>query len=346
LKKKNIFNLSPTDLQALMQEWKEPAYRSNQIIAASWDPKLSDFALASSLPKPLRERLDASLYIPKSISPLKKRVSEDKTVKVLFGLEDKSNIECVAIPKDDRLTFCLSTQAGFDRGCTFCATAQLGLQRHLSSAEIILQIRSLITLLGRVPTNLVFMGMGEPLQNLNAVRTSLEIITHPKAMNWSINKSMVSTCGWVPGIEAITKAPLKAKLALSLNATNDALRNRLMPVNRRFSLEQLMPAIQRYSKATGEQVSIEYLLLQGVNDSIADAASLGRLLKNYNVKVNIIPYNPVPGLDFKSPTEKSVTIFLHELRKSRILTTLRTSRGTTIGAACGQLAGQKIRNTA
>ncbi|MCK5242235.1 23S rRNA (adenine(2503)-C(2))-methyltransferase RlmN [bacterium] len=345
MKKKNVFNLSPTAWQAFMREWQEPAYRSNQIIAAAWNPKIADFSLATSLPKNLREKLNVTFFIPRPLVPVKKQISEDKTVKALFILEDKSSIESVAIPKDNRLTFCLSTQVGCAMGCSFCATAQLGLKRHLSSAEIIAQIRSLIALLGQQPTNLVFMGMGEPLQNLNAVRSCLEIITHPKAMNWSPHKSIISTCGWVPGIEAITTAPLKAKLALSLNAVNNTLRNKLMPINRRFPLEKVLPAIQKYSQATGEQVSIEYLLLHGVNDRLEDAACLGRLLKNYNVKINIIPYNPVAGLAFKPPTEKSLAAFLHELRKSRILITLRTSRGKTIGAACGQLAGQKIRKT-
>jgi len=346
LKMKNIFDISPIHLQRLLADWKEPAYRVNQIIAAVWTPGITNFSEVTSIPISLRTRLNSYFFIPAPIQPKKELISEDGTFKALFTFADQMKIESVAIPKDDRLTFCLSTQVGCAMGCRFCATAQLGFHRNLTPAEIIAQIRGLAFRLKRKPTNLVFMGMGEPLQNLEAVRTALDIITYPQAMNWSPHKSIISTCGWVPGIEAITQKPIKAKLALSLNAVDNQLRNHLMPVNRQYPLEKVLTAIRHYSMATGDSVSIEYMLISGINDRIQDATLLAHLLKKYRVKINLIPFNPIPGINFCPPSEATIAAFLRELRKSKILTTLRTSRGKTIGAACGQLSGKQMRKVA
>ncbi|MCD4814376.1 23S rRNA (adenine(2503)-C(2))-methyltransferase RlmN [bacterium] len=340
----NIFDFSPQKLEALLLQWGEPAYRAIQIIAAGWTPGRRHFMSASTLTKTLRAKLDDHFNIPQPLKPIHKTTDTDGTIKALFEISTGIHIESVAIPKNNRLTYCLSTQAGCGMGCVFCATSQLGLIRNLTPGEIIAQIHALNAITGRKPSNLVFMGMGEPLHNLAAVRDTLELMTHPKAMNWSPSKSMVSTCGFIPGIQEITKQPLHAKLALSLNAVTNEIRSQLMPINRRYPLEVLLPAIRDYSQATGQTVSIEYILIKGINDRIEDALLLGKLLKNYNVKINLIPYNHISNTIYHPPSEAVVTAFLNSVRKSKLVTTLRISRGRNIQAACGQLAGQPNRS--
>lgn len=335
----DFFDLSPGQLQTQLQQWGESAYRTRQVMAAAWEPESENFRRASSLPVTLRRNLDSALRLPPYWPPEREVQAQDHTLKAVFRLADGAVIESVAIPKDDRLTFCLSTQAGCAMGCRFCASAQGGLKRSLSAGEIIGQVRSLSRRVGRRPTNLVLMGMGEPLQNLDAVRSALEQLTHPQAWNWSPKKTVVSTSGWLPGLEELIRTPLPAKLAFSLNAPAESLRSQLMPVNRRYPLERVLGALRRYTRATGDSICIEYVLLGGINDRPQDARLLGRLLQNLPCKVNLIPFNPVPGRDFHAPAAAAVAAFVRELRQHQLLCTLRTSRGNAISAACGQLAG-------
>ncbi|MEW6515754.1 MAG: 23S rRNA (adenine(2503)-C(2))-methyltransferase RlmN [candidate division FCPU426 bacterium] len=339
----DFFDLSPSQLQAQLLAWGESAYRTKQVIAAAWEPGAASFRQATSLPVALRQQLDHAFQLPKPWLPENEYEAPDGTLKAVFRLADRETIESVAIPKDDRLTFCLSTQAGCAMGCRFCASARGGLRRSLTAGEIIGQIRSLALRLDQRPTNLVLMGMGEPLQNLDAVRSALEQLTHPQAWNFSPKKTVVSTSGWLPGLEALSRFPLPAKLAFSLNAPDGMLRNRLMPVNRRFPLERVMEALRRYTQASGDPVCIEYVLLGGVNDRPQDARAVGRLLRNLPCKINLIAYNPVPDGEFHAPDDEAVAAFTRELRSHRLLCTLRTSRGSGIAAACGQLAGQTRR---
>lgn len=337
---RDFFDLSPSQLQTQLLQWGESAYRTRQVIAAAWEPQAESFRQASSLPVSLRRNLDHTFCLPPAWRAENEVEAQDHTLKAVFRLADGAAIESVAIPKDERLTFCLSTQAGCAMGCRFCASAQGGLKRSLTAGEIIGQIRGLALRLGRRPTNLVLMGMGEPLQNLEAVRSALEQLIHPQAWNWSPNKTVVSTSGWLPGLEELIRAPLPAKLAFSLNAPTASLRNQLMPVNRRYPLERVLNALRRYALATGESICVEYVLLGGINDRPQEARLLGRLLKNLPCKINLIPFNPVPGRDYHAPAPAAVTAFVRELRQHRLLCTLRTSHGSGISAACGQLAGQ------
>jgi 23S rRNA (adenine2503-C2)-methyltransferase len=340
----DFFDLSPSQLQTQLLRWGESAYRTRQVIAAAWETGAANFQKASALPITLRRNLDQTYLLPPVWQLASEIEAQDSTLKAVFHLADGAAIESVAIPKDDRLTFCLSTQAGCAMGCRFCASALGGLKRSLTAGEIIGQIRALTHRLGRRPTNLVLMGMGEPLQNLEAVRSALEQLTHPQAWNWSPNKTVVSTSGWLPGLEELLRAPLPAKLAFSLNAPTELLRSQLMPVNRRYPLEHVLNALRRYTQTTGDAVCIEYVLLGGVNDRPQDARLLGRLLKNLPCKINLIPYNPVPGRDYRAPAPAAITAFVRELRQHHLLCTLRTSRGCGIAAACGQLAGQANRS--
>jgi 23S rRNA (adenine2503-C2)-methyltransferase len=343
---KAIFDFSPLHLRELLVSWNEPAFRTSQVIQAAWTEGLAGFYEATVLPLGLRSRLDDYFAPLPPLSPSRQQHAGDGTVKVLFTFADGAEVESVAIPKEDRLTFCLSTQVGCSMGCRFCATGQLGFKRNLSAGEIIAQIRGLACHLKRKPTNLVLMGMGEPLQNLEAVRDALDLLAHPSAWNWPARRTTVSTSGWVPGIVAMTQLPVRAKLALSLNATRDDQRTKLMPVNRRFPLEKVLNALRLYSQTRKETVSIEYILIGGINDRPEDARRLGQLLKNVDAKVNLILYNPVPGLPFQRPTPQAVAAFTEALRPTRLIFTQRTSRGDSIGAACGQLAGRKIKAVA
>jgi len=341
----DFYNLSPQQLKEILSGWNEPDFRVNQVIAAAWTPGMTSFAQATSLPLDLRDKLDRHFLPSDPPKPQTVWQAQDGTVKALFNFSDGARIESVSIPFQERLTFCLSTQCGCSLGCRFCATSTLGFKRNLTAGEIIAQIRGLAALQQHTPTNLVFMGMGEPLQNLDALRRVLEIIGHSKTLRWSPSKTTVSTSGWVPGIEAITREPIPAKLAFSLNAAHDDLRSKLMPVNRRYPLQQVLDALRKYVLVSDQPVTVEYVLLGGVNDRPEEARLLLRLLKNLPSKINLIPWNAAPGMPFRPPSDKAIADFVQELRRGHARVTLRASRGTEIGAACGQLAARSVRRT-
>lgn len=342
----DIFELSPEALTAVLAEWQAPRFRTAQVIAAAWSPGAEAFSGVCALPRSLRSRLDERFVLPAPPKPVRTLNAPDGTVKAVFSLADGAEIESVGIPQGRRLTFCLSSQVGCALGCRFCATARLGFRRNLSAGELIAQVRGLAAWMQRPPTNLVFMGMGEPLQNLPALRSALALLTHPQALNWSPHKTTVSTSGWVPGLEALAAKPLPAKLAFSLNAVSDDLRSRLMPVNRRYPLERVLAALRAYARRDPREIAVEYVLLAGTNDRPEDARRLGRLLRTLPVKINLIAWNPVPGLPFRTPGEDAIAAFRRELRSEHHLVTQRLSRGAEIGAACGQLAGRAERRAA
>jgi len=342
----DIFDFSPARLGSCLRAWGEPDFRVKQVIAAAWTPGLTKFSRATSLPQRLRERLERSFLPPGPPAPKKTLVAADGTVKALFAFAGGTEVESVAIPQEHRLTFCLSSQHGCALGCRFCATGRLGLVRNLTAGEILQQVRGLMAVTRLKPTNLVLMGMGEPLQNLPAVREALALIGHPQALNWSPRKTTISTSGWLPGIADLTRTPAPAKLALSLNTPRDDVRSRLMPVNRRFPLSRVLAGLRAYARATGQSVTLEYVLIQGINAAPADARLLARLVKNLPAKVNLIPLNPVPQVDYLPPSTEDAMGFLQILRRQGVPTTLRLSRGLEIAAACGQLAGGALRRAA
>lgn len=344
--KVDIFDLSPGQLTEWFRRRGEPEYRARQLFQALWQGGIASFSEAAILPVPLRNLLSEIFFLPSPQPPRQIQTAADGTQKALFEFSGPVRVETVAIPKAERLTLCLSTQAGCAMGCRFCATAGLGLKRSLLPGEMIAQVRSWVRLLGRKPTNLVFMGMGEPLMNLAGVRSVLEELTHPHGWNWSAHKSVVSTSGWVPGILEWIQNPLPANLAVSLNAVRDSVRNDLMPVNRKYPLPVLFDALRKFSAALGAAIHLEYVLLRGINDSEGDARLLGRWLKKLPAKVNLIPYNPVPGLPYRPSSPEAVRRFQEELRRSGIPATLRSSRGVSIQAACGQLAAEKPASNA
>lgn len=362
----SLFDQTPGQLSTwLLTQVTEKPYRLNQLIAACWQQYPQSFAELTNLPQSLREQFEQHYFLPAPLPIRARSQAFDGTQKVLFQLTDGSRIESVGLPKQaSQLTFCLSTQVGCAMGCHFCATAAMGLGRQLSSSEIIGQVNGLQALFQRRPSNLVFMGMGEPLQNLDALRTSLAWLTHSKGLGLSPKRITVSTCGWLPGLKRWLEAPLPARLAISLNAVTNQKRDQLMPVNRHNPIEQLLDWMRAYSQRSRERITIEYLLLGGFNDQVEDAKILSRLFKNINVKVNIIPYNPIPkqqagqkervskrsraqgqlsAEDFQVPTEQAINYFLGVLKDARITATCRRSQGQAIKAACGQLAGSTKR---
>jgi 23S rRNA (adenine2503-C2)-methyltransferase len=276
-----------------------------------------------------------------------RRRSSDGAEKLLLVMPERSDgVEAVHMPRavgQGRVTLCVSSQVGCALGCAFCATAALGLGRHLSAGEIVAQILVVLSELGpRHPSelSLVFMGMGEPLHNFKNVARALHVLTTPGGLGLSPRRITVSTAGLVPAIEALAKLPARPLLAVSLNATTNALRDELMPVNRRYPLETLIGALERYPCRPRERITVEYVLLAGVNDDAVHAARLAELCAGFPHHVNVIPFNPHPGARFEAPSEARIDAFLQALvRRHPTLVTVRRSRGSDVDGACGQLAG-------
>lgn len=312
----------------------EPRYRVDQV----WDGLYSNLALPAeitNLPRALRDRLDAEL--PGALAPTAESVSDDgDTVKWLWTLHDGATVETVLMHYPDRSTVCVSSQAGCAMACSFCATGQAGFERHLTVGEIVEQV----VIAARVArprrlSNVVFMGMGEPLANYDASWAAVERIHG--ALGLSARHLTVSTVGLVPGIERLTAESLPVNLAVSLHAANDRLRDELVPINRRYPIEALLAACADYVEATRRRLSFEWALIDGVNDSDTDAAELADVARAVRAHVNLIPLNPTPGYDVRGTPPERVRAFRARLVGLGVNATVRQNRGTEIDAACGQL---------
>jgi 23S rRNA (adenine2503-C2)-methyltransferase len=294
----------------------------------------------TDLPKDFRaalaERAVVEVPEPERLTP-----SQDGSRKLVFALDGGSRISSVLMPDDERITLCVSTQAGCGFACAFCLTGVMGLERNLTAAEIVGQVLAANRLLdpeGRRATHIVFMGMGEPLANYAALVKSIRILTDAKlGVGYSPRRLTVSTVGLVPGIEKLGREDLRVNLAISLHATTDDVRSRLMPVNRSFDLAALMAAVARYPLASRQRVFFEYVMLEDVNDTADDARRLARLLRGLKAKVNLIPFNDWEGAKFRRPPLARILSFQSVLLDAGITTTVRWSKGEDIGAACGQL---------
>lgn len=292
----------------------------------------------SDLPARLRQELTSDFALPQLI-PSHCAQSEDDTRKLLFELDGGVRIESVIIPDLPRLTLCISSQAGCGMACSFCATARLGLLRNLSAAEIVGQVlaaRQILRAEERL-TNIVFMGMGEPLANYEAVVQAIEMLTSDWGVGISSRRITVSTVGLVPAMERLIR-DTPVQLAVSLSGTTDAQRQRLMPINRRYPLDQLMGMCRSLPIPQRRRITFEYVMLDGVNDSVEDAARLVRLLHGIRSKVNLIPFNPFPDSGFRPSPAGVIAHFQQRLLASGVAATVRRSRGRDIAAACGQLA--------
>ncbi len=326
-------------LALLLQQQGQPAYRGEQVFRWLHGRRAGTFADMTDLPVDLRRTLAARHDLARP-RPAGRRESADGSCKWILELADGRRIESVFIPDGERVTFCLSSQVGCAFGCTFCATATMGLVRNLTAAEIVGQALVLADAHpmapGR-PFNVVFMGMGEPMDNLDAVLASFEILTDPAGFGLSWRRVTISTVGHVPGIQRLAGLQHRPRVAVSLNATEDRARARLMPVNRKWPLAALREALARFPVRPGERVTFEYVVLSGENDSPADARRLAALTQGLPVRVNLIPWNPHPGLPHARPEASRVERMRDALLQAGVDVSIRYSKGCDVAAACGQL---------
>jgi 23S rRNA (adenine2503-C2)-methyltransferase len=318
-------------------------FRADQLFRWIHARGARSFEDMTDVPRPLREELARTARL-ESIDVDAMQVSEDGTRKLRLRAADGSLFESVLIPDGDKLTQCISSQVGCAIDCDFCATAKMGLVRNLTSGEIVDQVYRARELLaehgGRRITNLVYMGMGEPLHNYKEVVRSLRILIDELGANFSHRRITISTAGLVPAIEKLGREDVHCNLAISLNATTDEIRTRIMPLNKKWNLEKLLAAVRAYPLERRRRVTFEYVLLAGVNDSVEDAARLARLLKGMPCKVNVIPWNPHPLSDYRRPSPEAIGRFQNEVKRLGLPAYLRTPRGVDIDAACGQLANR------
>lgn len=353
-----LYDATPPELEALMRAWGQPAFRARQLYRQLYVNLVDDPGTMSDLPLALRERLTAESRLTDLRLVRVQHADNGLTRKALFTLPDRAVVETVLMIYPDRATACVSTQAGCAMGCVFCATGKLGLLRNLSTGDIVAQAlwaaRELRTIKDQTPrpspadlTNLVFMGMGEPFANYDRWWAAVERLHDPQGFNFGARRMTVSTVGLVPGIRRLAQAQLPINLAVSLHAPDDALRNELVPINKRYPLAELMTATREYREQTHRRVSFEYVLLQQRNDHPHHAEKLARLLRNHAGQhpmlyhVNLIPWNPIPGTPLGRSERRRVVAFLQVLQQHGVPCTVRVERGLDIAAACGQLAGEQ-----
>lgn len=339
----NLYTLSQDELTDLFQQWGEPKFRAQQLWDWLYEKRVTDFSAMTNLPKSLRERLEADTQLG-TLQVVTEQSSKDGTTKRLYRLPDGQLIESVLMPyDDDRRTACISSQAGCAMGCVFCATGQMGFARHLSSAEIFEQAvhfaQDLATE-GERLSNVVLMGMGEPFHNydetLHAIRRLMA------DLGIGARHITVSTVGMVPQIRQFADEGLQVKLAISLHAATDTERGALLPVNRRWNLDELMDACRYYIDQTGRRVTFEWALIRGETDTPEQAHALGTLLRGMNCHVNAIPLNPTPGYEGGPSDLDAAGEFQHILKGYGVSMTVRVRRGIDIDAGCGQLKSKVI----
>jgi 23S rRNA (adenine2503-C2)-methyltransferase len=336
----NIKSLTKNDLQARLAHLGLKRYRADQVLKWLHSYHALSFEEMTDIAKAERGLL-ASVFDISTPKIAGTEVSRDGTRKFLFELEDRHTIESVLIPDEDRQTLCISSQVGCRQACRFCLTGSQGFERNLESYEISDQVGEVQRILkeegARGITNIVLMGMGEPLANFDNVVKALTTITADYGLGFSPRRVTVSTDGLVPEIEQLGRSGVRVNLAVSLNAATDEVRDRIMPVNRRYPIRELLAACKRFPLEPRRRITFEYVLLKGINDSVEDAERLAKLLRGMKCKVNLIPFNPFPGSEFKRPDDVAVRRFQKVLLGNNFTAPVRESRGRDISAACGQL---------
>ena len=330
----------------------EPAYRADQILQWVYEKQADSFASMTNLPAPVREKLAVDFEL-NAVQSVHTRHATDTTEKFLFELRDHALIETVLIPatpgltsQSDRHTVCVSTQVGCAYGCRFCASGLDGVRRNLTAAEIVDQVLQVQKITGERVSNLVFMGMGEPLANYDNVLRALRILNAPWALGIGARKITVSTVGLAPRIRQLADEPMQIRLAISLHGATDAVRSQIMPVSKKHPLTELLEACDYYVNTRHRMLTFEYILIENVNDMLDQAYKLASLARQLHAKVNLIPYNPVEGLPWKRPDRERCKMFQHTLKTAGVTATLRTEKGTDIAAACGQLRLQYEKSPA
>jgi 23S rRNA (adenine2503-C2)-methyltransferase len=337
MKKLDFKDLDPEETNAFVKKSGLEIYRAAQIRRWIFGHQVESFQEMTNISMGLRNHLN-SFCIISQLKLARTEVAGDGTKKFLFELEDGNKIESVLIPEKSHYTACLSSQVGCAMGCAFCLTAKQGLIRNLRSSEIVNQVIKIRKSMEHPDalTNIVLMGMGEPLANYEAVKRALKNIISQDGLNFSRRKVTLSTCGLVPEIERFGKE-IPVNLAISLNAADDKTRNHLMPINRKYPLERLIETMRHFPLAKGTRITFEYILIKGINDRISDAKNLALLLSNIRAKINLIPFNHYKGSSFESPDEERILSFQRELISKNYTATIRKSKGSDISAACGQL---------
>jgi len=334
----DIKELTIEELEGILGDWGYPKFHAQQIFSWIYQNPIREFAQMSDLPLDLRKKLKEDFYLF-GFKLLKKLKSEDKTEKFLFQLKDDNLIEAVTIPAEKRITGCISTQVGCKFRCNFCASGLLGFKRNLTSGEMLEEILWLKNeSLNKKLTHLVFMGIGEPLDNYDNVIKAIRLINSSLGLNIGARRITISTCGIISGIKRLSQEDLQIELSISLHAVDDAIRSRIMPVNKVYPLKNLLEACRGYIKKTNRQITFEYLLIKGINSDLPNAQKLVTILADLKLyKVNLIPANTIKECRVESPERREVLRFRDYLLKQGLNVTLRRARGEDIDAACGQL---------
>lgn len=330
----NFFDCTPTILQSLLQAFGKETFRAQQLFKWVYQKRIHDFEQMTNLSKDFRRELVdlIGFDIPAIV---REQSSSDGTRKFLIQIKGGEAVESVLIPSDDRKTLCISSEVGCNLGCAFCFTGTTKLKQRLTVGQIVGQYLAVLDQKPGPVSNVVFMGMGEPLDNADNVVKAIDILCDQSGIGLSRKRITISTAGIVPKIAEVTKA--RVRLAVSLNGANDEVRSKLMPVNRRWPIAELMGACKKHAEESGDRVTFAYVLIKGLTDSLKDAEALRRITKDVPCKINIIPFNPFPGSEFLRPSDQEVFAFHNRLQQLGTHVLYRRSKGTDILAACGQL---------
>ncbi|MCB2197108.1 MAG: 23S rRNA (adenine(2503)-C(2))-methyltransferase RlmN [Bacteroidetes bacterium] len=340
----NILSHSLNEISSFLKEHGEKPFRAKQIYEWLWKKHAKSFDDMTNLSKSLRQLMHEKFTI-NYINIKDLQISSDKTIKVAFELSDGYLIEGVLIPTENRATACISSQVGCNLGCEFCATGKLGLKRNLTADEIYQQVVEIMNLAdekyGLSLTNIVLMGMGEPLLNYDNVLQAMEMVSSENGLGMSPQRITLSTVGLPRMIKKLADDQVKFNLAVSLHSANNKKRNEFMPVNRKNDLDALRDSLIYFNQKTGQRITFEYLLMDGINDSLKDAEEFAEYCKSFPVKINIIEYNSTSDKQFKKSSNENFDAFVTFLKSRNLVVNVRRSRGQDIDAACGQLAGKK-----
>lgn len=334
--KQGIRSLSTEELCAWVKDSGQPAYRAKQLLGWVYGGAAS-FEEMTNLPADFRAQLESSFLLDEAVTVSRMESQNDGTMKFLFELPDKQRVEGVLMRYKHGNSVCISTQAGCKMGCAFCASPPAGYARNLTAGEMMAQVILAGRAAGGRVDGVVLMGIGEPLDNFDNTMLFLETLSSPEGYGLSLRHVSLSTCGLVDKIDLLAERMLQLTLSVSLHAASDELRSKLMPVNTRWNLGELMAACKRYFARTGRRISFEYALMEGVNDSPKAAEELAALLKGMNCHVNLIPCNPVPGTDFRKTRRQRTEAFAAELSRKGLNVTIRRTLGEDLNASCGQL---------
>ena len=338
---KDLKDKTLEELEQLVTELGQKKYLTEYIFQFIHVENVTEISQITPLSKAFRQELTEKGYYISGLVIARKLEDKDGSAKYLFTLEDGNQIETVLLPEGKRRTVCISTQVGCNLDCLFCATGKMGFRRNLSAGEIVDQLETIEADSGKI-TNVVYMGMGEPLLNYEAVIKSIRILNHEKSKNIGIRHITVSTCGIVPGIKKLAREDIQPRLAVSLNAPADELRTQLMPINKKYPLVELLKSIRDYQHVTHRRVTFEYVMIKGKNDSAEHSKMLLKLLRGIMCHVNLIEHNPHPGCDFAGSGSERMKDFAAVLENAGIETTMRFKMGRGIKAACGQLGADNI----